>query len=69
MCDNYLLVNGKNLIANKALIGDGNTYIPLLGMFVFCFAETGEIVLFSVVGIEPQVLCMLSKHSTIEPHL
>lgn len=66
---NYLLANGKNLIANKALIGDGNTYMPLLGMFLFYSGEMREIILFSVMEIEPQVLCVPSVHSALEPHL
>lgn len=69
MTINYLLANGKNLIANKALIGDGNTYMPLLGMFLFYSGETGEIILFLVMEIEPHVLCMLNMHSALEPHL
>lgn len=69
MTINYLLANGKNLIANKALIGDGNTYMPLLGMFLFYSGEMREIILFSVMEIEPQVLCVPSVHSALEPHL
>lgn len=69
MTINYLLANGKNLIANKALIGDGNTYMPLLGILLFYSGERGEIILFSVMEIEPHVLCMPSMHSALEPQL